>query len=310
MTADAIIFDIERFGTDDGPGIRTVVFVKGCPLQCRWCHNPESQSPMPELLALDQRCTLCGRCAAGCPNAAIRADASKRSIDRVKCDNCGLCVSLCSPKALRLAGERMTVVQVMEIVKRGRRFFETSGGGVTVSGGEPLTQERFVSELFALCRREGIHTVLDTCGYAGWDAFARVLQHTDFVLYDLKVLDSDAHRMVTGVDNRIILDNLVRLAGTGIELLVRVPIVPGLTDDPDNVRGIAGFVKQSVLPQAGQAFGGIELLPYHKMGSSKYRMIGRSEDIIDAEPPSEARMEQLARIVTELGLKCITGKGV
>jgi len=293
------IFNIQRFSTEDGPGIRTTVFLKGCPLVCPWCANPESQLGTIEVAHSDPLCDHCGHCIPACDKQAISLNPEGGIIiDRTRCDNCAKCVAVCGPRALRVLGQDYTVEDVFEEIKKDESYYRNSGGGVTCSGGEPLTQARFVTALFKRCHEAGIHTTLDTCGAGPRRALERVLEHTNLVLFDLKLMDPDAHLAVTGWPNSDILRNAKLIASKGVRLIARVPLIPGLTDSDDNISAIAGFVRTlgAGIP--------VHVLPYHRFGMNKYTMLDRSYEPGDLKPPSQ---EQVARVVQRfesLGLQC------
>jgi pyruvate formate lyase activating enzyme len=262
-----LVFNILRFCLHDGPGIRTTVFLKGCPLSCWWCHNPEGQSLDPELLYYEARCRRCGACVEVCP----QAEAAQR--DGVVepsplCERCGACVEICVAAAREIAGRRMSVSEVLCEVERDLVFFEESGGGVTLSGGEPLQQPEFTVALLDACRNRGIHTVLETCGMTPRDVFLNAARRGDLVLYDLKVLDPQKHREFTGAPNDAILGNLEALAGSGHPLVVRLPVIPGVTDGEADLREYAGFLARLGVRR-------VDVLPYHRIGIDKYRRLGR-----------------------------------
>jgi pyruvate formate lyase activating enzyme len=263
------VFDIQRYSIHDGPGIRTTVFLKGCPLRCYWCQNPESQSAKPEILFDASKCTGCGACVAACAAGASRLSEGKSVIDREACRGCGKCVEVCLNEARRLVGKEMTVEEVMQPVLKDVRFYENSGGGVTLSGGEPTAQPDFASALLRRCKELGLHTVMETCGYAPWPVFERLLQHTDLVFYDLKHMDPGKHFAGTQVKNLTILENAKRIHSLK-PMIVRVPLIPGFNDSPAEIEATVRFVKTE-LPSTP-----VELLPYNKLGEGKYGRLDRS----------------------------------
>src|SRR4030042_5004626 len=232
-----LVTNIQGYSIHDGPGIRTVVFLKGCGLECQWCSNPECISPQPEVGFFKALCAKCCKCAGVCPVDALVYEAGKLPrIERVRCTGCGICSSACSYKALVLYGKAMNIEELFDAVNRDKMFYETSGGGVTVSGGEALLQLQLVCDLFEQCRRAGIHTCIETSGYIAESALKKVLLYTDYVLYDLKHQNSDKHQRYTGKPNSLILDNAKVIAESGIETLFRMPLIPGINDDLQNVK--------------------------------------------------------------------------
>jgi pyruvate formate lyase activating enzyme len=295
-----IVFDIRKFSIHDGPGIRTTVFLKGCPLQCAWCHNPESQSAGPELIMHPNRCLRCGACVEACPEDAIRLEANGPVTDLARCEVCGLCTDACFSGARELAGREMTAAQVMGAVERDRPFYDESGGGVTFSGGEPLLQPEFLSELLRACRSLEIHTALDTCGYAPWGVLDRIRRDVDLFLYDVKAIDDDQHRQLTGVSNRVILENLRALSGHGHAIILRVPLIPGINDDDNNIRRTGALACSLPVPVA------LELLPYHRIGVEKYGRIARQYPLPEVMPPSHERLAEVSNLLRgEFGLEII-----
>ncbi len=283
-----IVFDIRKFSIHDGPGIRTTVFLKGCPLQCAWCHNPEGQSAAVELMLRPGRCIRCGACLEACPQGAISLDGDVPVTNPTLCRNCGACVESCYAGARELVGREMGVADVLHEIERDRPFYDESGGGVTVSGGEPLMQPDFLAALLRACREREIHTALDTCGYAPWATVDRVRESVDLFLYDLKIADDDRHRAWTGASNRPILENLRALSRLGHRIILRTPVVPGVNDDEENLRAIARIAAE--LPRPVR----VQLLPYHRIGVEKYSRLARPYTLPEAVPPAPARLEEIA----------------
>lgn len=266
-----IIFDLSRFCLNDGPGIRTTIFLKGCPLQCAWCHNPESQSPRPEILFDPNLCTRCGACAQICSQNCHRLHPN-RQFHRAQCIGCGACAEVCPTTALRLAGKETTAEEVMEEVLKDLPYYQASDGGLTVSGGEPLMQPDFLEDLLRLAKENGIHTCIETCGYAPRDAVERILPYTDCFLFDWKESDPKKHRDYTGKDQKPILENLAFLDSRYAEIILRIPFIPGYNDRMDHQDGIADLAKKYKSIQK------IEIMPYHPMGLSKEKELGKTSN--------------------------------
>ena len=264
------ISKIQRFSLHDGPGIRTTVFLKGCNLSCLWCHNPETISALPQLQFFEHKCIVCGRCVQTCPRSLIFECGGKISLNREGCaaDKCGRCAEGCPSNALVVVGESIEIDDLLEKVLRDKSFYESSGGGVTLSGGEPLLQADAAAEFLVLCKANGIHTTIDTAGCVDYGCFERVLEFTDLFLYDIKIMDSEKHLAYTGQGNELILDNFAKLAKTGKEIVVRVPVIAGVNDnaDEDCLRGkfLAGFDPRPT----------VEYLPTHAMARGKYESLG------------------------------------
>ena len=249
-------------------------------MACWWCHNPESIAPGPQLAIFGEKCIACGRCFTLCPNAAHERMADgTRAFHRERCAACGRCAESCYAEALVLEGRPLTVEGAMHELRRDTPFYRNSGGGITLSGGEPMCQVEFSAAVLERCRAEGIHTALDTSGHAQWSDYEKVLPFVDLVLYDLKHADPEAHRRYTGVSNGLILENLARMGDRGIPLEIRIPVVPGINDDEQNIRATASLVK------AVRSVSCVTLLPYHRLGKSKYARIGRSYRLTDLQAP-------------------------
>ncbi|MFW6438320.1 MAG: glycyl-radical enzyme activating protein [Armatimonadota bacterium] len=273
----ARIADISRFSTHDGPGIRTTVFLKGCPLSCVWCHNPETISPTPEIGYVARKCIGCGECVRVCPQGAHRMENGAHVFERARCVACGACAEVCLGDALTFYGREMTAAEVLTIVLEDRTFYEQSGGGLTLSGGEPLLQADFCAELLGMAKREGLHTAVDTCGAGPWEAFEQVLPLTDLFLYDLKQTDPALHRKYTGADNALILQNLRRLSEAGAAIEIRIPVIPGVNDDER-------FREEADALLSGLAgIRAVKRLPYNPYARSKHEAVGREE--IPFHPP-------------------------
>ena len=295
MNATGLVFDLRRFSIHDGPGIRTTVFLKGCLLDCWWCHNPESRSPEREPFFRAQRCIRCGACVDACPEGALARE------DPGLCRACGACAEACYAGAREMVGREMTVPEVMEEVLKDRAFYEESGGGVTASGGEPLMQAEFLFELLKDCKREGLNTALDTNGYAPWEKIEPLLDCVDLFLYDLKLMDEDRHRQFTGASNRLILENLKRLSERGASLHLRIPVIPEVNDDEENLLAAAALAR--TLPGVRR----VDLLPYHHAALAKYENLGQSYRLPETRTPAEERMRELARTFSDSGLPVHVG---
>lgn len=289
------LLSIERLSVHDGPGLRTTVFLKGCPLRCRWCHNPESVLPEPELGFAKRKCLACGKCVAACPNGVHSLDGGEHKLQRSRCTACGACVQACLPGALQIYGREVSAAEVLAAVLEDRTFYATSGGGCTISGGEPLTQPEFCAELASLLREQGIHCAIDTSGLVPWEAFAAVLPHTDLFLYDLKHTDEAAHREHTGVSNGRILENLQRLAEGEVPIEVRIPLVPGFNADDASLSALGE--RLGPLPNLV----GVRLLAYH-LARSKYEAVGRLDTMPDVAPPDDAAVAHAAQVLQRYGL--------
>lgn len=288
-----LITNIQKYSIHDGKGIRTTVFFKGCPLSCRWCHNPETQDYGKELLFYEERCTGCGACAQECPNGAVMPASGKAYTKRQLCSACGDCADSCVRNARQVCGRTYSVRELTEELLKDSAFYETSDGGVTLSGGEALAQDPdYLEALMCGLFRRGISINVDTCGAVPFPVFERVLPYTDTFLYDLKLMEEEKHREYTGWDNRQILENLKRLSGKGARIWIRIPVIGGVNDGETQIGRMADFLREEQI-HAGQ----VNLIPYHKTGSGKYRQLGRDYQDNAFSVPSEERMQQLRELL-------------
>lgn len=298
------VFEIERYGTEDGPGIRTVVFLKGCNLRCRWCQNPESQSPEPQVMYYKTQCVACRRCVEACPADAIVVSPNQGFLtDHTKCIRCGACVDACFTNARKMIGQRMTVEEVMKEVRKDKQFYDTSGGGVTFSGGEPLLQAEVLAQVATRCRQEGIHVALETAGHVRWETIESILPVINRVYMDLKHIDSEEHRLHTGVPNDRILENIRKTAELATDFVLRVPVVPGVNDTEDVQNRIFEYLANKTNVRV------VELLPFHKLGVSKFEGLGMQYTMQDAQNMSKAECEPFAEIGRRYGLTVRVGAG-
>ncbi len=293
-----IVFNIQRFSLHDGPGIRTIVFLKGCPLSCHWCCNPESINSSPELVLIKLRCNQCGKCVEVCPERALSIQTEVITFDRRRCTLCGKCLEVCRPKALMIYGEEKTAAAVFEEVLKDKIYYDGSGGGLTISGGEALAQPQFARALLKLSRGKGINTCLETSGYGAAGELEEVLEFTDCVLFDLKHMDPGIHRRYIGKGNEIIQENARLLARSSVSVVWRMPLIPGVNDTLDNIKQTADFVRS--LGKKAE----IEILPYHRLGAGKYQALGRRYlmDGIEVHTPQQKAM--VKQTFEECGVQC------
>jgi pyruvate formate lyase activating enzyme len=284
-----LVFNIQRFSIHDGPGIRTTVFLKGCPLACPWCSNPESIRSQPEIITRDAKCIRCGRCVETCPQHAIEMTTDGRIIHFEDCNQCLECAKVCTARAIEQVGEKKSVAQVMDIVSRDASYYKRTGGGMTITGGEPLLQWEFSRELAKAASQAGILTALETTGFARWENFAKVLEFTDLVLFDLKQMDNEKHKKTIGVSNKIILENLQKvLSETNVKVWIRIPIIPSFNDSMDDLTGLGKFATS--LPRPADK---ISLLPLHHYGEGKYKGLGRKYVWMGQKPPTQERLGEI-----------------
>ncbi len=300
-----LVSDFQRFSIHDGPGIRTIVFLKGCPLHCLWCQNPETLSLTPEIMLIPHNCIGCGKCAEVCPASCISFDTDRRvsAIDRGRCrlPECGECQKICYANAINISGRDLTASQVLEEMERDREFYERTGGGMTVSGGEPFAQPHFLTELLRAAKTGNLHTAVETCGQTQWSVISPILPFIDLFLYDIKHMDPEKHRRLTGVANQLILENLQRIDEYGTPFRVRLPLVPGLNDGVENVRATARFV--AMLPHLEA----MDILPYHRMGEPKWGQLDRSYALHSVRPHTKEQVFELADIAREYGIQVTVG---
>lgn len=301
--AEGYIFNIQRFSIHDGPGIRTTVFFKGCPLRCWWCHNPEGQTLERELLVFNNRCIGCGTCAKVCERGAIIIKEGKVLIDREKCDLCGKCVENCSTRGLEFAGKLVTDKWLLKELKKDIIFFDQSGGGVTISGGEPLMQFEFLLSLVKMLKEEGIHVTVDTSGYGEWDKLKQLANNVDLFLYDIKLIDNEKHKKYMGVSNEIILKNMQKLVNEKTNIAPRIPLIPGVNDDIEDIKQFAKFL-------GGLGFRTVNILPYHDFGREKYIRAGKEYKIEKKLLLPDEKKELINEEFAKEGINIIFGGGI
>ena len=294
------VFNTQKFSIHDGTGIRTLIFMKGCPLRCIWCSNPESQRTGPEVMFVRSKCTGCGKCAALCREAAV--DDVTFDIDRSRCVKCGLCTSKCYAGAKKMTGRQVTVREMMELIEKDRIFYTNSGGGVTVGGGEPAMQHGFVEELLKACRESHIHTAIETCGYGRWQDICGMFDNADQIFFDLKAIDPELHRRLTGVSNELILHNAEQAAVRGKDVIFSIPLIPGCNDSLTNIEETGIFV--GGLSGNGSNVS-IEILPYHDLGRDKYRWLDMDYGLEDTGKPDATQVEELKTILKDHGCSVV-----
>jgi len=300
MEKKGLVFNIQRYSTHDGPGIRTTVFLKGCPLTCLWCSNPESQLGKPQLMVRDSKCSGCGKCVPSCPESAIRfSDEKKRVIDWEKCNHCFQCVDACLYGAITVIGDYMTAEEVCDIVEKDRVFYKNSGGGITVSGGEPLVQHDFLEKIFLIMKEKGIHRTLDTTGYAPFSDIEKIIPLVDLVLYDVKHLDTDKHKEATGVGNETILKNLEYISSK-VTTWIRIPLIGGYNDSVEHISRVAQIAKDLGIEK-------VSFLPFHEGGEAKNSQIGMGHVAFSGQTPSDESLSCLVEIMERHQIKVTVG---
>lgn len=299
---DSLIFDIKRYAINDGPGIRVVIFFKGCNLHCAWCHNPESISSKVEKMYAPAKCIKCGSCVAACPENAITLTTNGIVTNPDLCKICGKCAEVCPTKAIEMSGKVMTVPEIIDIIEKERIFFDQSGGGVTFSGGEPLIHSKMLFELLDECRKRKIHTAVDTAGNVSADIILEAAKKTDLFLYDLKMMDSGLHKKWVNTSNERILQNLKTISETGAHIIIRIPLIGGVNDTIQNIEQTAKFISEL----AGEKKE-VNLLPYHNIAQNKYMKLGKSDDFEELLEPDKSAIARAISKFDEYGVKATVG---
>ena len=300
--SESLIFDIKRYAINDGPGIRVVIFFKGCNLQCAWCHNPEGISGRADKMYSPSKCIKCGSCVEVCPENAITLTPEGIISDHKLCILCGRCAEICPTKAIEMSGKNMSVSQLMEIIEKERIFFDNSGGGVTFSGGEPLIHSGMLIELLDECRRRGIHSAVDTAGNVSTEIIIEVAKRTNLFLYDLKMMEGGLHKTWTHAGNERILQNLAAIAGTGVDIIIRIPLIGGINDTDENINLTARFIADlegNILE--------VHLLPYHSIAQNKYNKLSKSKSFEKLKEPNKSTLDRIISIFARYGIKASVG---
>jgi len=294
-----LTFDIHRFSLNDGPGIRTTVFLKGCYLKCEWCHNPESQSFKPQLSFNSEKCLHCFECVKVCPNNAHKIKDEKHFVDWNSCDLAGKCVEVCPSGALKIIGTNTNVDFIISEVMKDKMYYDKTGGGITISGGEPMAQFEFTKELLVEAKKNGLHTVLDTCGYGEQNHYKEVFPYVDLFLFDYKLADDELHKRYTGVSNKAILDHLDFLYNNGASIVLRCPLIPGINDNEVHLKGIKEIIRKYPLLKS------VEIMPYHNMGRDKAERVGMEYKLSETKNADDSDKQRWMSYFSEEQLNVI-----
>lgn len=298
--SEGTIINIQKYSVHDGPGIRTTTFFKGCPLRCWWCHNPETHLKRHEIMFFEDRCTTCGRCVENCPSKAIEIKDSHIVTDNDKCTLCGRCTDVCLNEAKEFVGSNITASDLMKELLKDQMFYEQSNGGVTFSGGEPMLYADFLNEVLTRCKRVGLHTAIETSGYAPWEEFGKIIDKVDLFLYDLKIMDNEKHKKYIGADNKLILDNLTKICEENSNVIIRMPIIAGINDNCHHIEEVIKYISNLNIIE-------VNLLPYHKMGMDKYKRVNKTYQLTGNEVPTNEKMNEFAEMFKKAGIKVKIG---